>query len=93
MPFDGTDFEPRPPAPPPRRRSVSKRDEAVLLWLSLLAVAALLLTPVSLGALVDVVRFVQGRLGVPARQGPAHQKRLPGTPLNGPASREVIQPP
>lgn len=60
LPFDGTDFEPRPPAPPPRPRRVSKRDESILLWLALAFVLGLLVLPISADAFVDIVRFVQG---------------------------------
>ena len=90
MPFDGTDFDPRPPAPPPRPRRMSKRDESILLWLALAFVLGLLVAPISADGLVDIVRYVQGR---PRVDSSAYQKRLPGTPLKGPASREVIQPP
>lgn len=61
MPFDGTDFDPQPPTPPPRPRGMSRRDESILLWLALAFALGLLVLPVSADALVDIVRYVQGR--------------------------------
>ena len=60
MPFDGTDFDPRPPAPPPPPRRMSKRDESILLWLALAFVLGLLILPISADALIDIVRYVHG---------------------------------
>ncbi len=48
---------------------------------------------------VPVPGHVAARVGLPADRsadptlGPAHQDMLPGTPLNGPTTAEVIQPP
>ena len=55
MPFDGVDFPARrePPAPPPRGEKLFG-----LLFL-LLAICSLVL-PISMAALVDLVRYIRG---------------------------------
>ena len=52
MPFDGTDF---PRGTPPRR---SPSDTAVSVAIVAIAIA-LLVTPISLAALVDLIRFLR----------------------------------
>ena len=53
MPFDGTDYQGRP-GPPKREPS----ETGVLILVAVLAISLLLL-PVSLGGLVDLIRYVQ----------------------------------
>ncbi len=56
MPFDGTDFEPQPkPAAPP-----APRDTLLCVGIFLAAIGLLVL-PISLDALVDLVRFLLRR--------------------------------
>ncbi len=55
MPFDGTDFEPRPKPPPPVARDT---------WLCVLVfigAMGLLVLPLSLDGLVDLVRYLSRR--------------------------------
>ena len=55
MPFDGTGFEPRRPG----RRGQAPSDNAVSVMIVAVAVV-LLVTPISVAALVDVVRSLRG---------------------------------
>ncbi len=56
MPFDGTDFEPRPePPPPPVAR------DTVLCVILFIAAMGLLVLPLSLDGLVDLVRYLSRR--------------------------------
>ena len=57
MPFDGTDY--RPAGREPRRRPTIS-DTAVTYGIAIFA-AVLLLMPISVGALVDIVRYLHAR--------------------------------
>jgi len=53
MPFDGTQF------PPPREDRPPRRDNAITAFIILLAIA-LLVTPLTLGTLIDLIRYARG---------------------------------
>ena len=55
MPFDGVDFQPRPE--PPSRAAPGER---VVSLLVLALALCLLVMPISMAALVDIVRYLQG---------------------------------
>ncbi len=57
MPFDGTGFPERDD--PPRRRGHAPSDNMVTAIIVAVAVC-LLVTPISMAALVDIVRFMRG---------------------------------
>ncbi len=60
MPFDDTNWRP-PETPKPSKPRVSKRDELVLLVLMCALAFALLVLPISLGALGDLIRYLTRR--------------------------------
>lgn len=63
MPFDDTNYRDPPappPPPPPRARPVSKRDEAILLALLLVAALVGLVLPISLVSFGDITRAIRG---------------------------------
>ncbi len=55
MPFDGTDFHPR------KQPSRRKPKETVLCVFFFIFAVSLLVMPISMGGIIDVVRYVQGR--------------------------------
>jgi hypothetical protein len=59
MPFDATDFDPEPkaPPPPPKRNLVKER---ILCGLAMALALVLLVLPISAGALIDIVRYIGG---------------------------------
>ena len=58
--FDASKWEPAPSEPEPPVRRMSDRDERVALTLMVVVLLMLLLLPLSMGMLVDVVRYLRG---------------------------------
>jgi hypothetical protein len=56
MPFDGTDF----PERRPQRRRPSRQDNLISMLIVMLALC-LLLTPISVGAMVDIVQALRAK--------------------------------
>jgi hypothetical protein len=56
MPFDGTDF----PERRPKRRRPTRQDNLISVLIVVLALC-LLLTPISVGAMVDIVEALRAR--------------------------------
>ncbi|WP_158743114.1 hypothetical protein [Acidisphaera sp. L21] len=54
MPFDGSDFDPRPPRGRPPVNETAMTVAVVLFALSML------IMPISLGGLVDIIRYIHG---------------------------------
>ena len=58
--FDASNWKPTPSEPePPIRRRMSDRDERVALTLMVVVLMMLLLMPLSVGMLVDIVRYLR----------------------------------
>lgn len=57
--FDASNFRPTPDEPEPPTRRMSDRDERVALTLMVVVLLLLLLLPLSMGMLVDIVRYLQ----------------------------------
>ncbi len=58
--FDASKWEPAPNEPEPPVRRMTDRDEKVALTLMVVVLLLLLFLPLSMGMLVDVVRYLRG---------------------------------
>ena len=58
--FDASNWRPAPDDPEPPTRRTSDRDERVALTLMVVVLLMLLFLPLSMGMLVDVVRYLRG---------------------------------
>ena len=58
--FDASNWQPAPGEPEPPVRRMTDRDERVALTLMVVVLLLLLFLPLSMGMLVDVVRYLRG---------------------------------
>ena len=58
--FDANNWQPTPGEPEPLVRRMSDRDERVALTLMVVVLLLLMFLPLSMGMLVDVVRYLRG---------------------------------
>lgn len=57
--FDASNYRPTPEEPEPPTRRMSDRDEQVALTLMVVVLLLLLFLPLSMGMLVDIVRYLR----------------------------------